>query len=117
MRLTCISNSGETLDISAAIRQEPLSIRGLLADAVFQCQARLPDTLDYIHAEQAIREALLQFQGDQERYTRSYTLSRTLDARTQKTPRANVIHQAFSHGGPLALIGIYYATLDAHCNI
>ena len=117
MRLAYVSDNGETLDISTALRQEPISVRRLLADAIFECQSSLPDTLDYLHTEQAIRVALLQFQGDQERYVRAYTLSRILDPRTQKTPRAQVIYQSFHHGGPLALIGIFYATLDAHRNI
>ena len=117
MRLSFVSDGGQTWDIPTALHQEPLVVRGLLADALFECQAILPDTLDYLQAEQAIRDTLLQFQADQERYVRSYVLSRTLDHRIQKTPRAEVLYQSFHHGGPLALMGIFYATLDAHRNI
>lgn len=117
MRLSFLSESGKSLDVPAAILQEPLVVRGLLMDALFQCQARLPDTLDYLHAEHVIRDTLSHFQSDQERYARSYALSRILDQRTQKTPRADVIYQSFHHGGPLALVGIFYATLDAHRNL
>lgn len=39
------------------------------------------------------------------------------DQRTQKTPRAELIYESFRHGGPLALTGVFYATLDAHRNL
>lgn len=117
MQLAYVSSNGETLDISAAILQEPLTVRGLLTEALLQCQANLPDTLDLLQAEHAIRDALLQVQGEQEKYVKSYTLARTLDPRIQKTPRADVLHQSFSYGGPLALLGIFYATMDAYRNV
>lgn len=117
MRLSLVSDDGQAMDIPTALRQQPLATRALLADALFECQTILPDTLGYIQTEQAIRDTLLQFQADQERHIRSYVLSRTLDHRIQKTPRAEVLYQSFHYGGPLALIGIFYATLDAHRNL
>ncbi|RYP31953.1 hypothetical protein DL767_005494 [Monosporascus sp. MG133] len=116
MRLACLTEDGDYVDISSAIVREPLVVRALLTDALFQCQAQLPDSLDYLRTEQAIRDCLQQFQGDQERYVRSYVLSRTLDHRIQQTPRADIIYQSFHYGGPLALVGVFYATLDAHRN-
>lgn len=106
------------MDISTAIKQDPFAVRVLLLDALFQCRTRLPDTLNYIRAEQEVRDTLLlHFKSDQERYVKSYCLSRNLDQRTQATPRAQVIYQAFHYGGPVALLGIFYATLDAHRNV
>ncbi|KAI6080086.1 hypothetical protein F4821DRAFT_252400, partial [Hypoxylon rubiginosum] len=75
-----------------------------------------PDCLDFVQAEHAIREALIKFQGNQERYIRNYILTRSLDPRVEKTPRASLIRSSFQHGGPLALIGIFCATMDAHRN-
>ena len=117
MRLVCIYEDGESVEISDAIDKEPITVRGALADALFQCQAKLSDTFDYLRAEHTIRDTLLDFQADQERYVRSYVLSRTLDQRIQNTPRADVIYQAFQHGGPLATLGVFYATLDANRNL
>ncbi|RYP68536.1 hypothetical protein DL771_006613 [Monosporascus sp. 5C6A] len=116
MRLACLTEDGDYVDIASAIVREPLVVRALLTDALFQCQAQLPDSLDYLRTEQAIRDYLQHFQGEQERYVKSYVLCRTLDQRIQKTPRADIIYQSFHYGGPLALVGIFYATLDAHRN-
>ncbi|KAI1416947.1 hypothetical protein F5Y13DRAFT_204303 [Hypoxylon sp. FL1857] len=116
MRLAFICENGKTLDIGAALQLDPYVVRWLVADALFQCQQRISDTLDLIHVERAVRDALLAFQGGQDRYARSYVHTRTLDHRTQTTPRADLINLAFHHGGPLALVGIFYATSDAHRN-
>ncbi|CAJ2505637.1 Uu.00g130310.m01.CDS01 [Anthostomella pinea] len=117
MQLACICDNGGTLDIATAMQQQPYAVRGLLADAFFQCQQYIPDTLDFLQAERAVRDALLAFQGNQENYSRAYVLKRTLDARTLETPRADLIHSSFSRGGPVALAGIFYATFDAHRNL
>lgn len=117
MRLACICDNGDTLDVGVALQQEPYDVRGLLADALFQCQQHLVDTLDLLHAERAVRDALLSFQGNQEKYVRAYVLTRTLDPRTQQTPRAPLLYSTFNHGGPVALAGLFYATFDAHRNL
>ena len=117
MRLLCINDDGEKVDVSEAIRRDPFAVRGALADAFFQCQEKLPDTFDYLHTEQTIRDALRDFEAEQERYVKSYVLSRTLSQRFQKTPRADVIYKAFQYGGPLTTLGIFYATLDANRNL
>lgn len=45
---------------------------------------------------------------------RAYILSRTLGLRVQKTLRAELIHTSYHIGGPFALVGLFYATFDAH---
>ena len=117
MKLACISDNGDTLDVAVALQEQPYAVRALLADALFQCQEHLYDTLDLLHAERAVRGALLSFQGNQEKYARAYVLTRTLDPRTQQTPRAHLLYSSFNHGGPIALAGIFYATFDAHRNL
>ncbi|KAI1382549.1 uncharacterized protein F4822DRAFT_423507 [Hypoxylon trugodes] len=116
MRLACIDRQGNANELSAMLQQQPYDARDLVADAVFQCQRSLSDYLDYLQTESAVRNAMIHFQGEQEKYARAYVLSRTLDHRTQKTARADLIYLAFYHGGPLALVGIFYATIDAHRN-
>ncbi|KAI1462868.1 hypothetical protein F4805DRAFT_409548 [Annulohypoxylon moriforme] len=117
MRLACICDDGEVTDIASAIKQHPYRIRSLLLDSFFACFPSLPDSPDFFQAEHSIREALIKFQGDKERYVKSYTLTRSLDPRIEETPRAGLIHSSFKYGGPIALIGIFYATIDAHRNI
>lgn len=63
-----------------------------------------------------LRTTLDEFSGKQEKYVRSYVLSRKLDHRTQVTARAPLIASALQTGGPLALIAVIYVTLDAHRN-
>ncbi|KAI1500926.1 hypothetical protein F5X99DRAFT_384388 [Biscogniauxia marginata] len=117
MRLACICDNGEVLDIGTALQQQPYVARGLLADAIFQCQQSIPDTLDFLHTERVVRDSLLAFQGIDEKYARAYVLTRTLDPRTQKTPRANLLYSSFNYGGPVAVAGVFYATFDAHRNL
>ncbi|KAI1660159.1 hypothetical protein F4813DRAFT_351140 [Daldinia decipiens] len=116
MRLACINDSGEVVDIAAAIAKQPFQARSLLLDSLFSSFQLLPGSPDFFHTEHAIRDALVKVQGQQERYVRTYILTRSLDIRTEKTPRANLIHASFNHGGPIALLGIFYATFDAHRN-
>ncbi|KAI1207664.1 uncharacterized protein F4807DRAFT_173722 [Annulohypoxylon truncatum] len=114
MRLACVDGDGEIVDFENALQQQPYTIRGLLADALAHCYRILPDSLEFLRAEGEVREALRTFQGDQDRYARGYVLSRTLDSRAQQTPRADLILLALHRGGPLALVGMFYATIDAH---
>lgn len=116
MRLLCELKNGTLLDIDTAIRQQPYDTRSLLADAFFSCCGTLPDSMEFLKAEQALRETLTEFAGDQDKYVRNYILTRALDNRTQTTPRAPLISSSFQIGGPIALIGVFYATLDAHRN-
>ncbi|KAI2465939.1 hypothetical protein F4781DRAFT_373972 [Annulohypoxylon bovei var. microspora] len=116
MHLACVNDSGEVVDIAAAIAKQPFEIRSLLLDSLFSSFQLLPGSPDFFHAEHGIREALLKVQGQQERYARTYILTRSLDTRTERTPRANLIHASFHHGGPISLLGVFYATLDAHRN-
>lgn len=116
MRLVCICDNGETLDVMAAVNKRPYDVRALLHDAIFYCHTVLSDTLQLFHAEHALRAALASFEGSQDRYAKSYIVSRTLDSRVQKTQRAELIQSSYRIGGPLALIGVFYATFDAHRN-
>ncbi|KAI1086019.1 hypothetical protein F5B19DRAFT_480701 [Rostrohypoxylon terebratum] len=116
MRLACINRDGDVVEFETALQEQPYTIRGLLADALNQCYRIIPDSFEFLRAEGEVRNALRTFQGDEDKYARGYVLSRTLDNRTQRTPRADLILLALHHGGPLALIGIFYATLDAHRN-
>ncbi|KAI1382599.1 uncharacterized protein F4822DRAFT_423434 [Hypoxylon trugodes] len=117
MRLVCVNDNGETVDVEAVLRQEPYTARGLLADALAHCHRTLPDSLEYLQAERAVREILRNFQGDQDKYAKSYVLSRTLDTRIQKTPRADLFRLALHRGGPLAFVGMFYATFDVQRNL
>ncbi|KAI0550169.1 hypothetical protein F4679DRAFT_544205 [Xylaria curta] len=119
MHLFCTAENGETLGIQAAIRRHPYETRGLLIDALLSyCQEDiLSDTLDAFHVEQSLRQALIQFSGDQDKHVKSYMLSRRLDHRMQTLPRAGLLASAVQIGGPLALIAVFYATHDAHRNI
>lgn len=115
MRLVCVRDDGDTMDVESALQQEPYITRGLLASALFHVNREmLPDTLNFLNAERALRDALESFSGDQEKYVRSYVLARTLDQRMADTPRASVIRFAFAHGGPIAVLGVFYATLNVH---
>lgn len=116
MRLICICDNGETLDIRSAIDQQPFETRSILQDALFYCTTVLPDTPKFFQAEHSLRTALVSFQGSQERYVKSYILSRTLGLRVQKTLRAELIHTSYHIGGPFALVGLFYTTFDAHRN-
>ncbi|KAI1086043.1 hypothetical protein F5B19DRAFT_480643 [Rostrohypoxylon terebratum] len=113
MRLAFIDDNGDTVELETAIRRQPYAVRGLLTDAIFFCQREvLSDSLDFFKAEHAIRDALENFNGDQEKFVRGYVLSRILDERVKETPRAYLISSAFKYGGPLAVIGVFYATLN-----
>lgn len=114
MRIICVEDDGDMQEIEVALRRNPYTVRGLLMEALYTNQEALADSVDFLRAEQAIRDALQSFSGDQEKYVRSYVLTRTLDQRTLETPRAGLIRFSFEHGGPLALIGVFYATLNAH---
>ena len=115
MRLVCVDDNGDTLDLDSALRREPYVARGLLTSALFRANREvLPDSWDFLNTERALRDALGSFTGDQEKYVRSYVLSRALDQRTVDTPRASVIRFAFANGGPIALLGVFYATLNVH---
>ncbi|KAI2605183.1 uncharacterized protein GGS25DRAFT_419821 [Hypoxylon fragiforme] len=116
MRLMCVGNKGENLDIETALEQEPYETRGLLVDAFFQCQQHLSDSFNFIPVERGIRDALLGFEADKDRHIRSYMLSRTMDSRVLSSPRTALLGESLKHGGPLALIWTYYATIDAHRN-
>ncbi|KAI1390830.1 uncharacterized protein F4822DRAFT_164276 [Hypoxylon trugodes] len=117
MRLVCVNDSGEVEEITDAIATQPSQTQSLVLDSVFSFIQLRPDTYDLVIAEHNIRKALLEFQGHQERYVRTYILTRSLDTRVEKTPRGNLIHTSFKHGGPIALLAIFYATFDAHRNL
>lgn len=116
MRLLCELEDGTLLDMDTAIRQQPYDTRSLLSDALFSCCGTLPDSMELLKAEQSLRDTLSEFAGDQDKYVRNYILTRALDHRTQTTPRAPLISSSLQIGGPIALIGVFYATLDAHRN-
>ncbi|KAK8035692.1 hypothetical protein PG991_001765 [Apiospora marii] len=73
--------------------------------------------MDYVRAEQAIRTALSDFRADQDRWVKTYILTRVLESRVQKSSRADLVHLAFHLGGPIVLAGIYHATNDSHRNV
>ncbi|KAI5920141.1 hypothetical protein F4810DRAFT_450108 [Camillea tinctor] len=117
MRLVCELENGDLLDIQSAVKRDPYELRSILIDAVLLCHREaLQDTISVLRVEHSLRDALDEFVGSQEKYVRSYVLSRKLDHRTQVTPRAPLIASALQIGGPLALIAVFYATLDAHRN-
>ncbi|KAI1490335.1 hypothetical protein F5X96DRAFT_636728 [Biscogniauxia mediterranea] len=117
MRLVCELDNGDLLDIRSAVKQDPYQLRGVLIDALLLCHREaLHDTISVLRVEHSLRTTLDEFSGIQEKYVRSYVLSRKLDHRTQVTARAPLIASALQIGGPLALIAVFYATLDAHRN-
>ncbi|KAI1119949.1 hypothetical protein F5Y10DRAFT_259330 [Nemania abortiva] len=117
MRLVCQLDEGPTLDIQAATRRQPYQVRALLIDALSGPDVP-PDSVDLLEAEQGIRRAVADFPGDDDKIVRSYILNRLLDNRNQiiRAPAHQLFASAVLHGGPLALIGIHYATVNAHRN-
>lgn len=115
MRLVCQLDEGQTLDIQAALQRHPYRVRDLLIDALSSPDVP-PDSVDLLEAERGIRRAVAEFRGDDDRVVRSYILTRLLDNRNQVTraPAHQLFASAILHGGPLALIGIHYATVNAH---
>ncbi|KAI0968795.1 hypothetical protein F4678DRAFT_463984 [Xylaria arbuscula] len=96
---------------------DALQVHGVLSAALFNgVQARVPDTIGVLLAERSIREALSIFAGEHERRVSTFILTRTLDPRVN-TPRTQMIHQSFAAGGPIALAGVFYATIDSHQNV
>lgn len=80
MRLVCVRDDGDTIDVESALQQEPYITRGLLASALFHVNREmLPDILDFLNAKRALRNALGLFNGNQEKYVKSYVLVRTLN--------------------------------------
>ncbi|KAI1818974.1 hypothetical protein F4861DRAFT_544419 [Xylaria intraflava] len=116
MRLLCECSDGRVVGLLTAIQTDPYSVRGLVCEAFFQCLDALPDTTAFLRAEHSIRDALASFDGDQDRYVKAYVVSRFLDSRTRMTPRAQIIYPAFSVGGPLTLIGVFYSTFNVSRN-
>ncbi|KAI0434744.1 hypothetical protein F5Y09DRAFT_337411 [Xylaria sp. FL1042] len=116
MRLRCEYDDGTILSVSAALQKDPYPVRGLVSEAYFDCLAVLPDTNAFVQAEHAVRDALLAFDADQDRYIKPYVMARYLESRMKTTPRANVIQSSFLVGGPLALVGFFHATSNASRN-
>ncbi|KAI0465950.1 hypothetical protein F4859DRAFT_342771 [Xylaria cf. heliscus] len=116
MRLLCQYSDGTTVSLPVALQKDPYKVRGLVSAAFFHCLTALPDTSAFVRAEHAVRDALVDFNGDKDRYVKSYVVSRGLDSRTKTTPRASVIHSSFLIGEPLALVGLFYATSDVSRN-
>ncbi|KAI0399061.1 hypothetical protein F4802DRAFT_591150 [Xylaria palmicola] len=116
MRLLCEYSDGTTVSLPTALQKNPYEVRGLVTEAFFQCLAALPDTSAFLRTEHAIRDAISTFEGTEDRYIKPYVTSRFLDART-RTTRASIIQSSFSQGGPIALIGTFYATFNASRNV
>ncbi|KAI0543807.1 hypothetical protein F4679DRAFT_567312 [Xylaria curta] len=115
MRLLCQLDEGQTLDIQAATRRYPYQVRALLIEALSGPDVP-PDSFDLLEAEQGIRRAVANFSGDDDKIARSYILDRLLGDRGRivRAPALQLFASALLHGGPLALIGIHYATVDSH---
>ncbi|KAI0550173.1 hypothetical protein F4679DRAFT_544212 [Xylaria curta] len=116
MRLLCEYDDGTVVGLPTAIQRDPCRVRGLVSEAFFQCLSTLPDTDAFVRAEHSFRDALVSFEGSQDRYVKAYVVSRGLDARTKTTPRASIIQSSFIIGGPLALIATFYATFNVSRN-
>ncbi|KAI1172973.1 hypothetical protein F4777DRAFT_559802 [Nemania sp. FL0916] len=117
MRLVFVSSDQEVIEIEAALETDASLIRGLLSNTLFDAvRARFPDTIDMLLAERSIRDALSLFTGENERRVSNYILTRSLDPRVN-SPRTQIIHQSFEVGGPVAVAGVFYATIDSHRNV
>ncbi|KAI0550144.1 hypothetical protein F4679DRAFT_221777 [Xylaria curta] len=117
MRLVFVVNDQKIIELESVLETDPSSVRSLLSAALFECvRTRYPDTIDYLLAERSIRDALHVFSGEQERRVTAYLLARTLDPRLNPA-RLPMIHQSFTAGGPVALAGVFYSTIDSHRNV
>ncbi|KAI0398712.1 hypothetical protein F4802DRAFT_140420 [Xylaria palmicola] len=113
MRLACVDGE-EVIELQAALDTNPSLVRGLLSTAFFAPE--YPDMIGCLMAERFIRKALNEFAGEHERRVSTYLLTRSLDQRINPV-RVQLIEQAFADGGPVALAGVFYATIDSHRNI
>ncbi|KAI1128100.1 hypothetical protein F5Y10DRAFT_180376 [Nemania abortiva] len=117
MRLACVANDQKILELDTVLKTNPSAVRSLLSAALFECvRTRYPDTIDHLLAERSIRDALHAFPGRQERQVTAYVLTRALDPRVNPA-RVRMIQQAFLAGGPVALAGVFFATIDSHRNV
>ncbi|KAF2963302.1 hypothetical protein GQX73_g10268 [Xylaria multiplex] len=117
MRLACVSSGEQIIELETAIENDGPLVQGLVSGAVFDhVEAEFPDAIDHLLAERSIRDALNLFPGEDERRVSTYILTRALDAHVN-TPREQIIHQSFEVGGPIALAGVFYATIDSHRNV
>ncbi|TGJ80013.1 hypothetical protein E0Z10_g8755 [Xylaria hypoxylon] len=90
---------------------------GLLSGAVLDhVWAAFPEVVDHLLTERSIQDALNLFPGEPERRVSTYILTRALGTHVNN-PRAQIIHQSFEVGGPIALAGVFYATIDSHRNV
>ncbi|KAI1288767.1 hypothetical protein F5Y03DRAFT_379243 [Xylaria venustula] len=117
MKLLCEYNDGTTASLCTALQKDPYKVRGLVIEAFFECLAILPDTSSFLRTEHSVRDALVDFEGNEDRSVKPYIVSRFLDSRIKTTPRATVIQSSFVVGGPLTLIGIFYATSNISRNM
>ncbi|KAI2643755.1 hypothetical protein GGS21DRAFT_486281 [Xylaria nigripes] len=118
MKLLCQYDDGTTVNLRTAIQKDPYRVRGLVSEAYFQCLVALPDTDAFLRAEHSVRDALLNFDGSEDRFSdiKAYVTSRVLDSRTKLTPRVNIIQTSFNKGGPLGLVGAFHATFNVSRN-
>ncbi|KAI1496877.1 hypothetical protein F5X99DRAFT_424106 [Biscogniauxia marginata] len=100
-------HNGVTLEIEAAIQNDPLGVRGLLIKAWLVCERALPDSADVLQAERGLREAISQFRGG-DHITR-YLLKGKLEPGISAN-KAELIQSSLRIGGLLALIGVFYGT-------
>ncbi|KAI1633591.1 hypothetical protein F4809DRAFT_622791 [Biscogniauxia mediterranea] len=117
MKLVCIGDNGQVLDLETILQDDPHRVRNLLLDGLFQCQETLPDTIDFLATEQSLRDALLGLQSGQEKYVKNFLLLRKLEQRFEQDARGDLMRLSFRHGGAIAVLAVFYATLDAHRNL
>ncbi|KAI5923721.1 hypothetical protein F4810DRAFT_668596 [Camillea tinctor] len=117
MKLACVGESGQILDLETVLRDDPYLVRELLLDGLFHCQQTLPDSNDFLAAEQALRTTLLDFRSDQEKYVKNFLLQHKLEQRFEQDARGGLLRLSFQHGGPIATLAVFYSTLDANRNI
>ncbi|RYC55021.1 hypothetical protein CHU98_g11189 [Xylaria longipes] len=117
MRLAFVVDDQKITELEAALGTDPSSVRSLLSGALLgRVRARYPDVLDHLLAKRCIRDVLHLFSAEHERRVTAYILARALDPRT-KPARLHVVQQSFVIGGPVALAGAFYATIDSHRNV
>ncbi|KAI0965743.1 hypothetical protein F4678DRAFT_451567 [Xylaria arbuscula] len=116
MALAYIRDDGGVIGIQEAMEKEPLRVRGLIFEVIDSCRQELPDTLETLHVEIALRTAFANFPGE-ERLVKMYLLKRQAQRHVQTSTRGTVLMpSALKVGGPCALVSIFYATLDQHRN-
>ncbi|KAI1490334.1 hypothetical protein F5X96DRAFT_553339 [Biscogniauxia mediterranea] len=100
-------HDGERIGIETAVQKNPLAVRGLLIQAWLLCEKALPDSVDVLEAERALRDAISQFKGGD--HVPRYLLKGKVELGLSAN-KNDLLQLSLRIGGLVALIAVFYGT-------